>query len=117
MTKTQRIFDALAAMGRPATAKELSEATGISQASVSAVICDRMKYSTSQFSAETFFRDGGGIVNYYSIKKLRPMEPIEIPWHLGGIERHGVEKWAAIVDREVEDMMGKIRLNKGEIAS
>jgi hypothetical protein len=61
MTKTQRIFDALAAMGRPATAKELSEATGISQASVSAVICDRMKYSTSQFSAETFFRDGGGI--------------------------------------------------------
>jgi hypothetical protein len=45
------------------------------------------------------------------------MEPIEIPWHLGGIERHGVEKWAAIVDREVEDMMGKIRLNKGEIAS
>jgi hypothetical protein len=116
MTKTQQILNALTAMGRPATAKELSEATGIPQAMVSAVICDRMKYSTSQFSAETFFRDGGGIVNYYSIKKLRPMEPVEIPWHLGGIERHGVEKWAAIVDREVDDMVGKIEIEKEKTA-
>jgi len=114
MTKVQRILDALYAMGRPATAQEISVVSGVPQASVSSLLIDKMQYSTCPVSVERIFRDSGGVTNYYSIKKLRPMEQEEIDWHLRGIERYGLEKWADIVDREPEDMMEKMGINKSE---